>query len=171
MAAAGQFTQLRLGGGGVGLSRPISRIAATFAPALMLSCAIGVSSEAVSGPYQTLQPNAAVTLRGKDLDVSNVGQTELYVDGERLGDEQPDIWFGKTPLERGDEYKLATGKVRAMAIARLSGNDSKNVPFEIYLSGPHRDSRFRLKGYLQISVKGGVVQITPMEFQVVNQSW
>lgn len=147
------------------------RIAVTSALAIVLICAVGFPSEVFSQSYQASQPGAAVTVRGRDLIVSNVGQTVFYVSGDRLGDQEPDVWFDQTPVERGARYRLATDKLRAWMKLKFARSGGGNVPFQVYLSGQNRDGRYRLKGYLQISFAGGVAQITPMEFQVVNQSW
>ena len=159
----------RLDGSGGQREGGVSLILSTAIALLVF--AVAFPQAAFATPDQPPQPNATVTIRGRDLVISNTGQMEMYVDGDRFGEGQPEIWFAKSPLERGAEYRLATEKLRAWAAAKFAGHGPADVPAEIYLSGPHRDSRYRLKGYLQISFQRGVAQVAPMEFQVVNQSW
>ena len=150
----------------------MTRIVLTPALALTLLGAMSFSNEVFAAPSPSPLPKATVSARGRDLIVTNVGASELYVDGDRFGNEQPDVWFAKTSVQSGAEYRLNTDKLRAWASTKFSASGPKDVPFEFYLSGPHRDARYRLKGYLQISFRReAAAHITPMEFQVVNQSW
>jgi hypothetical protein len=111
-----------------------------------------------------------ITHQPQRLNISNKGQTNIWLWGTRLADAAPSYEQQPRLITPGGFYYLIADKLEALIVKNIGQNGNTVVPLEVFVAGQN-GKKWIVRTLLFAVVTNGVVQIHTQTVSATQTDW